>query len=206
MSAMTAHYLLLGGAAGALWMLCGVYIGGRLYPGYDHRRQAMSELGARGRPTARIHPYINNYPIGILFTAFGIGALALLHESTLQRVAGMLLLVHGLSQIACGLFPLDEDLGAGGKLSTAHKIHGISGLLMYFGLWLACVSWIFIGVPAVRGFGLYSLLSAAASIVSLGFMVRSLKTGRDFGLHQRVSYGILGAWCAVLSVLLFARA
>lgn len=205
MTPTAIHYLLPCGAIGALWMLCGVYVGGRLYPGYDHCQQAMSELGARGRATTRIHPFINNYPIGVLFTAFGVGVVALTSsENLLPTVAATLLVLHGLSQIACGIFPLDADLGAGGRLSAAHKIHGIAGLLMYFALWAACLSWTFIHWPSMPGFRFYSFASAMVSIVVLGFMVRSLKTGRDFGLYQRISYGILGLWCAVLSLLLSA--
>jgi uncharacterized membrane protein len=163
----------------------------------------MSELGARGRATARIHPFINNYPIGILATVFGFATIGLLGADTLSRVAGVLLVVHGVSQIAAGVFPLDEDLGAGGQLSLAHKLHGIAGLLMYFSLLFACLCWVFIAAPGGSLFTRYSLASVIASLVSLGFMVRALKTGRNFGLHQRISFGLLELWSAVLSVLLF---
>lgn len=196
------HYLLLCGALAPLWMLIGVYAGGRLYPGYSHRQQAMSELGARARPTTRIHPFINNYPIGLLFSAFGIGIMALLSEQPLGYCGGILLLAHGLSHIVAGIFPLDADLGAGGRLSPGHKVHGVAGLVMYFALWIACVLWIFIDTPAGQVFRVYSLLSAMASIASLGFMVRSLRSGRNMGLHQRVSYGILAVWCTALALLL----
>jgi uncharacterized membrane protein len=195
-------YLLLCGALAPLWMLAGVYVAGRLYPGYNHRRQAMSELGARDRPTTRIHPFINNYPIGLLFSAFGIGVMLVSRDATLQYIGGIVLLVHGLSHIATGLFPLDADLGAGGRLSSAHKVHGVAGLVMYFALWIACVLWIFIDPPPGAGFRIYSLVSAAASVASLGYMVRSLRSGRDLGLHQRISYGILALWCAILALLL----
>lgn len=204
MTSTAMDYLLPCGALGALWMACGVYVGGRLYPGYDHRHQAMSELGARGRATTRIHPFINNYPIGILFTAFGVGVWGLAPSHGLPMIAATLLVVHGLSHIIAGAFPLDADLGASGTLSTAHRIHGMAGLLMYFALWTACLSWTFIDTPSMEGFRFYSFASAIVSIVVLGFMARSLKTGRDLGLHQRVSYGILGLWCAVLSILLSA--
>jgi hypothetical protein len=33
-------------------------------------------------------------------------------------------------------------------------------------------------------------------------MARSLRGGRNMGLHQRVSYGILAVWCAALALLL----
>ena len=196
----TIDFLLLCGALAPLWMLAGVFIGGRLYPGYSHRQQAMSELGARGRPTARVHPYINNYPIGILFSAFGVGVMWSMQGHTLPYIGGVLLLVHGVAHIVAGIFPCDADMGAANGGSIAQKIHGVAGLAMFFALWLACVSWIFIGAPAGLAFRSYSLLSAVASIVSLSFMVRSLKTGRDLGLHQRISYGIIAVWCGVLAL------
>lgn len=196
-------YLLLCGALAPLWMLIGVYAGGRLYPGYSHRQQAMSELGARERPTTVIHPFINNYPIGLLFSASGLGVMLLFHDQRLAHIGGILLLVHGLSHIVTGIFPCDADLGAGsGGGSTEQKIHGVAGLVMFFALWSACVLWIFVGTPAGMAFRTYSLVSAVASMVSLGFMARSLRTGRDMGLHQRISYGILAVWSAVLALLL----
>lgn len=202
MSSTCIEYLLLCGALAPLWMLIGVYAGGRLHPGYSHRQQAMSELGARERPTTRIHPFINNYPIGILFSAFGLGVMLLMNGEQPAYAGGIVLLMHGLSHIVAGIFPCDADMGAGGNASTAQKLHGVAGLVMYFALWIACVFWIFIDTPAGMPFRIYSLLSAAASIVSLGFMVRSLKTGLNMGLHQRVSYGILAVWCVALSPVL----
>lgn len=200
----TIDYFLLCGVLAPLWMLIGVYIGGLLYPGYSHRHNAMSELGARERPTTRIHPYINNYPIGILFTAFGAGVMVLMRGQTLPFSGGVLLLLHGLSHIVTGLFPCDADMGAANGGSAAQKVHGVAGLVMFFALWFACVLWIFIDTPAGLAFRVYSLLSAGVSMVSLGFMARSLKTGRDMGLHQRVSYGIIAVWCAALGLLLLA--
>jgi hypothetical protein len=196
-------YLLLCGALAPLWMLIGVYAGGRLYPGYSHRQQAMSELGARARPTTLIHPFINNYPIGLLFSVSGLGVMLLFHDQRLAHIGGILLLVHGLSHIVTGIFPCDADLGAGsGGGSIEQKIHAAAGLVMFFALWSACALWIFIDTPWGAAFRIYSLASAFASIVALGFMARSLRTGRDMGLYQRVSYGILAAWSAVLAVLL----
>lgn len=195
--------LLACGAIATAWMVGGVYVCGRLYPGYSHRRQAMSELGARGCPTARIHPFINNFPIGLLFTAFGIGALALLHRQALPKISALLLIAHGLSHIVTGLFPIDADPGARGTSSLGHKIHGMAGLAMYFALLFACVLWVFIGAPATPALRIYSLASAIVSCVSLACMARGFKTGRDVGLHQRISYGVLALWCAVLSVWLY---
>jgi hypothetical protein len=115
---------------------------------------------------------------------------------------GILLLIHGLSHIVAGIFPCDADMGEGGNPSAAQKVHGVAGLVMYFALWIACVLWIYIDTPAGVPFKIYSLLSAAASIASLVFMARNLKSGRYFGLHQRVSYGVLAAWCSILSLAL----
>jgi hypothetical membrane protein len=198
MTEAVRHYLLLCGALAPLWMLAGVTVGGWLYPGYSHTQQAMSELGARNRPTAKIHPFINNFPIGLLFSVFGF---ALLRDRAVPLIAGLLLIVHGLSHIVAGLFPCDEDMGAK-RASTAHKVHAMAGVIMYFSLLAACVLWIFIE-STPRWFGVYSLLSALGSVVSLSYMVSSLKTGRNLGLHQRISYGVLALWSAVLSVLLY---
>lgn len=195
------RYLLLCGVLAPVWMLIGVAAAGRLYPGYSHRHQAMSELGARERPTTAIHPFINNYPIGILFTAFGVGVALVFRSQPVLLACAVLLMLHGVAHIVAGIFPCDADLGANGP-SLAQKLHGVAGLVMYFALLAACLVWVLVEPEPWRGFRAYSLLSAAASLVSLGCMARALQRGRNFGLHQRVSYGILAVWCAVLGLSL----
>lgn len=191
--------LLWTGLLAPLWMLIGVAGLARKYPGYSHTHQVMSELGALSRPTASIHPFINNYPIGALFTAFGV-ALCFEYPNTLYFFAGgTLIAIHGLSHIVTGLFPCDEDLGAN-LPSTRQKIHNAAGLVMYFSLLVACFLWLLAPDKIPGWFWWFTLVALVVSIAFLLFMIKALKTEHYLGLYQRLSYGPLASWCAVLSL------
>jgi len=55
----------------SIWIVIGVFTVAKLYPSYSHNKQFCSELGAAGSATEKLSPLINNYPLGILFCAFG---------------------------------------------------------------------------------------------------------------------------------------
>lgn len=196
--------LVLSGVVAPIWMLFGVIIVARLYPGYSHNQQVMSELGARNRPTTKIHPWINNFPIGIWFVLFGIGLLKIESANNLLYLTGILMVVQGVTHWVTGLFPCDEDLGFPNPSST-QKIHNHAGVIMYFSLLIACLLW---GIKTHNlpvWFSLYSVFSAGVSIVTLVLVARAFKTNINPGLYQRINYGVLAAWVVVLSFMLLRQ-
>lgn len=193
--------LILSGVVAPLWMLAGVIIVARLYPGYSHRHQVMSELGARNRATTKIHPWINNLPIGFWFVLFGVVLLKDEPTNSLLFFTGVLMIVQGISHWVTGLFPCDEDMGIP-KPSTGQVIHNLAGLIMYLSLLVACLLWTIKTHSLPTWFLLYSALSALVSVVALVLMLRALKTNVNLGLYQRINYGVLAAWVMVLSVML----
>ncbi|HCS65389.1 MAG TPA: DUF998 domain-containing protein [Cellvibrio sp.] len=193
--------LILAGVAAPLWMLAGVIIVSRLYPGYSHRHQVMSELGARNRATTKIHPWVNNFPIGFWFVLFGVVLLKNEPTNSLQFLTGILMMVQGSSHWVTGLFPCDEDMGIP-KPSTGQVIHNIAGLVMYFSLLIACLLWAIKIHNLPEWFSLYSAVTAVISVIALVFMLRALKTNINLGLYQRINYGVLAAWVMVLNVML----
>ncbi|MDO8343612.1 MAG: DUF998 domain-containing protein [Cellvibrio sp.] len=193
--------LILAGVAAPLWMLAGVIIVARLYPGYSHRHQVMSELGARNRATTKIHPWVNNFPIGFWFVLFGVVLLKNEPTNSLQFLTGILMMVQGSSHWVTGLFPCDEDMGIP-KPSAGQVIHNIAGLVMYFSLLIACLLWSIKMHGLPTWFSLYSAFSVLVSVVALVLMLRALKTNINLGLYQRINYGVLAAWVMVLSVLM----
>lgn len=195
------EWLILSGVVAPLWMLVGVIIVARLYPGYNHRQQVMSELGARNRATTKIHPWINNFPIGFWFVLFGIALLKTEAANNLLFVTGILMVVQGVSHWVTGLFPCDEDLGVP-KPSKGQVIHNLAGLVMYFSLLVACLLWAIKTHSLPEWFSLYSAISAVISVIALMLMLRALKTNIDLGLYQRINYGVLAVWVVVLSVML----
>ncbi len=193
--------LVLAGVVAPLWMFLGVVIVARFYPGYSHRHQVMSELGARNRVTTKIHPWINNFPIGFWFVLFGVVLLNIESTNNLLFLTGILMMVQGVSHWVTGLFPCDEDLGIA-KPSKAQVIHNLAGLVMYFSLLVACLLWVIKQHNLHQWFTLYSAASAAISVITLVLMLRALKTNINLGLYQRINYGVLAVWVMVLSVIL----
>lgn len=196
--------LVLTGVVAPLWMLVGVVVVAHLYPGYSHRQQVMSELGARNRVTTKIHPLINNFPIGFWFVLFGVALLKMESANNLLFLTGMLMVVQGVSHWVTGLFPCDEDLGIS-KPSTSQIIHNLAGLVMYFSLLFACLLWAIKIHNLPEWFSLYSAFGALVSVVALVFMLRALKTNINLGLYQRINYGVLAVWVMVLSVMLVIK-
>jgi len=194
--------LLFTGVLAPLWMALGVAIVASRYPGYKHRSQVMSELGARSRPTSRIHPWVNNYPISILFVAFGIGVYTAMPESLHSQVSGILLITHGICHWITGLFPCDADLGEENP-SVSQKVHNGAGLLMYFTLLVACLTWVFPASGVPSWFRVLSLTCAVTSVVFLVYMINAIEGGPRLGLHQRLSLGILGLWTMVFASLFY---
>jgi hypothetical membrane protein len=198
--------LLIFGIVAPLWMLLGVVWVAPKYPGYSHKAQVMSELGARSRPAQQLQPFVNNYPIGVLFSTFGIGLLLSFPDQLHVTVSGILILLHGASHIVAGLYPCDADLGLENP-STAQKLHNTAGFVMYLTLLVACLFWVQPSSVAPDWFRLYSLASAVASVIFTFYMVRAMKgSGSKLGLYQRLSYGILAAWSATLAVVLLVSA
>jgi hypothetical membrane protein len=193
--------LIVFGVVAPVWMLLGVIIVARLYPGYSHRQQVMSELGARNRATTKIHPWINNFPIGFWFVLLGVVLLKNEPTNNLLCLTGVLMVVQGVSHWVTGLFPCDEDLGIP-KPSKGQVIHNLAGLIMYFSLLVACLLWVIKIHNLPEWFSLYSAVSAIVSVVALVLMLRALKTNINLGLYQRINYGVLAAWVMVLSVML----
>lgn len=200
---MDSNIILLTGVLAPLWMLLGVYFCAKLYPNYNHKQQFMSELGARNRPTTRIHPYINNYPIGILFILFGATILLSLSHTTIIVVTAFMMIGQGISHLITGLFPCDEDLGKT-KPSPTQIIHNLAGFIMLLTLIIPAVWWGFSAASSIW-FASFSWVCLIIFAVYLYLMVKNLKTEHNLGLYQRISYGALAFWVVVLSGSLYVH-
>jgi hypothetical protein len=198
--------LKLTGLLGALWMFVGVILVARKFPGYSHKGQVMSELGARGRPSASIHPLVNNYPIGVLFIVFGIYILSSYWADLPMAAIGLLVVIHGLSHLVTGLYPCDADLGIP-KASSTQIIHNIAGLMMLVSLLVASIVGAVSSLVEVsQWFQVFSLTCALVSVIFTILMGQSLSTGRNIGLYQRISCGALMVWVAVFSGVVYINA
>jgi O-antigen ligase len=100
---------------------------------------------------------------------------------------------------------LREDIGEHRKLTHAHSdylnvtaIAGIPGLLLYLGIWVVVLRYLWRGVRAAQFSGFRRSLSIGALLASVGFMVSSL-TEATFA-DEEVRQLMMFIWAAGLSV------
>lgn len=179
----------------------GVWLTSLAYPGYNHLDQAMSQLGAVGAPTGPWSAWVNNYPLGVLFILFAAGVARRFAGSRLAVFSAVLILTHGLGSLATGYFPCDEHCSPA-QPSTSQQLHNLSGLVMFLSLTLAGAVWAFLGKRLVsRGFAVFSASCVVLSVLTVVLMANAMQEGHDFGLHQRLNYGVSVIWCAALAVM-----
>lgn len=177
-----------------------------MYPEYSHLNQALSELGAVDAPTHLISPLINNFPLGILFTLFGVSVLQTFRDSTPAKVTGVLIVVHGVMSIAAGFFSCDAECNPESP-SISQVVHNLAGLIMFLSLVVASGIWIYLSkrLLASNKLAWFSLLCTLVAVGVLIPMVLAIQSGSGFGVYQRINYGASVVWVAGLACFLFRR-
>lgn len=183
-----------------VWLFFGVLLTALGYPGYSHLDQAMSQLGAQGAATHSYSPWINNYPLGVLFVLFAWGVSQRFRGSPLAQVSAALIAVHGLASFATGYFACDAGC-APEQPSASQQLHNLAGLVMFLSLTLASALWIWLGKRLLHstGFALWSALAVVLAVVTVTLMASALEAGQLFGLYQRINYGVSVLWLAGLA-------
>ena len=197
---MLKKFSLYSGMIIPAWLFLGVLIAGAMNPGYSHINQAMSELGAEGSATHIISPLINNFPLGILFIAFGLCLISELKNSKLAIFSGLMVVLHGIGSIFAGYFSCDAGCQPESP-STSQIMHNLSGLIMFLSLTVAGWLWVYLGKKQL-GSTFLSWFSLFCMVVALGaalMLPQAVESGHYFGLYQRVNYGISVIWLSVLS-------
>lgn len=186
-----------------VWLLLGVLIAGSLYSDYSHVDQAMSELGAVDAPTHLLSPFINNFPLGVLFMMFGGAVCAMLPTSRLGRLSGMLIGLHGLASIGAGVFACDPGC-APVEASLDQVLHNLAGLVMFASLTLANLLWVYLARSVLRSapFSWFSVVCLILSLAVMPMMAAAVESGEAFGLYQRINYGVSVIWLGALSWML----
>jgi len=182
------------------WLFLGVLIAGAMNPGYSHINQAMSELGAEGSATQIISPLINNFPLGILFIAFGWYLISELKNSKLAILSGVMVVLHGIGSIFAGYFSCDAGCQPASP-SASQIFHNLSGLVMFLSLTVAGWLWVYLGKKQL-GSTFLSWFSLFCMVIAIGaalMLPHAVESGHYFGLYQRVNYGISVIWLSVLS-------
>ena len=116
--------------AGVGILFAAVVWGGWVYPGYDHARQFISELGATGAVTG---PTVSNWgfvPNGVLVAVFCLLAAWILRRNALAVVACLLLALNGAGMAGAGIYPCDFECNRSDP-SAAALLHDLTAGLGY---------------------------------------------------------------------------
>ncbi|WP_434575856.1 DUF998 domain-containing protein [Pseudomonas sp. Z3-6] len=184
------------------WLLLGVALTARAYPGYSHLDQAMSQLGAVGSPTHGFSAWVNNFPLGVMFVLFAVGVARRFKASRMALLSAALIFVHGLASFVAGYFSCDQGC-APVQPSVSQQNHNLAGLVMFISLTLAGALWAFLGKSLLSSsrFAMFSAICVVLAIVTVVLMATALADGHLFGLYQRLNYGVSVVWVASLAVV-----
>lgn len=168
-------------AFGALVLGVGLLVvavvwGGAAYPGYDHARQFMSELGATGAVTGSSVNAWGYVPNGVLVTIFCLLAAWILRRDALAVAACLLLAGNGLGMTGAGVYPCDFECSRSDP-SAAALLHDLFGGLGY--------------LCAIVGVGLAALwawLRSARRLAMLGVFVLIISLVGFYGVVAEVEY------------------
>jgi hypothetical protein len=180
-------------------------IAAALYDGYSRMSQAVSELSAIGAPT---HAFLTAVgPVfSLLLIGFGLGVWRSAHTKRSLRIAGALVVAHGVMSFLWLFGPMSQrEVIAAGGATSADTLHLV--LSAATGLFVAA----YVATTAV-GFGwvfrLYSVATIATAFVFglLSAQVDKLETGAptpDMGLLERIGIGAWLLWLAVVAMVLW---
>lgn len=171
---------------------------GRRAPGYSHRRDTISELGAPGMPDATRVAWLAFAPLGLMVIAYAWLLRQALGAGDGGTPATLLALV-GTSYLGAAVFPCDPGAPFGG--SARNQVHNVAGGLGYFGGGAALMEF------ARRFEDVDHLHSLAVASKPLGGAVFLALVAMSFpsplrGLLQRVAEAILFGWMLAAAILL----
>ena len=174
-------------------------------PGFDHKRQFLSELGERGSSTANVFNFLGVIPTGILILIFGLGLVYFYRHEMLLKIAGVLVSIHGAFRVAAAVFPCDA--GCRPEYPTSSQVNHNA---VATGAFIALTVALFIvGVWLIkRREGIATIVvTYVLGAVAVGMQVwLTLGTASTTGLAQRMALAALQLWIVALSAHLYHRA
>ncbi|WP_028300619.1 DUF998 domain-containing protein [Oceanospirillum beijerinckii] len=191
------------GFISVIYLIIGIAITAKFYPGYSHTQQFVSELAAIGSPTQKLSPRLNNYPLSVMFCVFGLSICNLNTAGISEWIAGSSIIVHGLATAVAGFYSMDKDPYIETP-SFSGQIHALAGLLVMVSLFIAPLALMFSPLYS-RGFQLFSVLCISLSVAFLVATAKAYQSRNNAGLYQRLSYGAQLLWLAGFSLILMVR-
>jgi hypothetical membrane protein len=193
-------------AAPILWLAALVYFGS-LDPEYNHSRQYVSELAARGAPSQRGMQAAGFILPGLMVVGFGL-LVGLSAHSKRAGVGAALLMVGGLGRVIAGVFPLDPCCATTAP-SFSERVHNAAGAGYVLAMAAAVLIWCAVAEPAFRTraswFRWYSLVTFVTALTLPWLLIRFGTDPANVGLFQRASFGVLNLWVFVFAVVVWVR-
>lgn len=182
-------------------------IAATFYGGYSRMSQAVSELSATGAPS---RPFLT--AVGPIFSllqiGFGLGMWQSAHGKRAIRIAGAVLVGHGVMSLLWIFAPMSSrEVIAAGAATSADSMHLVlaagTGLFVaaYVAAFAIAFGWLF---------RVYSVLTLATALVfgRLSAQVDHLEAAEPtpyMGLLERIGMGAWLLWLAVAAVVLLRR-
>lgn len=190
--------------------LCGfaaaILIAGLRTPGYSHRSEAISALGAKdsGAPDIMM--------VGFLFLAVSLLAAGAVLVRTVQgrtgRVGALLVLLAGVAAVVTAVARQDcstlkEACAArerAGNVSGEHVLHDLTGLVLFAALVIG-LFFLASGLRRTAGAGTTAAATQGVAVAALSLMVwfGSDAYGDNGGLVQRALVALACGWPALLA-------
>ena len=171
--------------------------GGLAYPGYDHLRQYISELGATGAPTGEAVS-LAFMASGILLTAFWVICAALFRDSRLAVLGFALSALNGLGLFFGGVFQCDFECSLASP-STEAVLHDVFGGFGYLagiaGVLVVGLAWR--NRPERRRLFRLSLLCGVPAAMAVWLIHPAFEW---YGAAQRVMELALAIWTVAVAL------
>lgn len=173
---------------------------GAAWPGYDHLRQFISELGATGAPNGQTFSLWGFIVPGALLMVFPIAAFLALPRSAASLIGFGLIVLFASGAFFGGVYPCDFGcVTEGGSYSQRmHELLGLGGYLT------APLALLLVGLASRRwpgAAGLFPLGIAGAVVAGVAMPMMVMNIEFD-GAAQRALEGAMALWVLACAAFL----
>jgi uncharacterized protein DUF998 len=189
------------GMAAPLMYAAAAVAAGFKYPGYDHLKNFISELGATGAPTASLMNFVGFLPYGLLVTAFALA----LHRGIRSDVGGWLgptiLVLYGMAYVGVAMAKCDPGCQSATP-SLHHRLHLMLGDFIVLAAVLAPYT---LYSRLRKDPAWHSLALPTLVLPGMAWLILEISgTGMSGALRQRLWLGLFFLWLALLALRLLA--
>jgi hypothetical membrane protein len=166
---------------------------------FDHTQQFLSELGERGSTTANLMNYFGILPTGTLIALFAVVILSNAGKAPLLRIAGGLILIHGVCRVVAALFPCDVGCHPAVP-SLSQFIHNVAAAVGFLALVAAPFvvgRWLLV---QRRGLAIVGATFFLGSVATASLILFNINAAGGVGLYQRIALGSLQLWLSIFAL------